>query len=118
MSASDIDLVNAHATSTPTGDAIEARLIEQVFGGRSAVTSTKGVTGHMLGAAGAVEAAFTALSIHHGVVPATANYAAPDADMPDIDLVHGAARHTPVSLAVSNSFGFGGHNAVVVLGSP
>ncbi|WP_405402117.1 beta-ketoacyl-[acyl-carrier-protein] synthase family protein [Streptomyces sp. NBC_01104] len=118
VSASDIDLVNAHATSTPTGDAIEARLVDQVFGGRSAVTSTKGVTGHMLGAAGAVEAAFTALSVHHGVIPATANFGAPDPDMPDIDLVHGAARHTPVSFAVSNSFGFGGHNAVVVLGSP
>ncbi|MFH9044948.1 beta-ketoacyl-[acyl-carrier-protein] synthase family protein [Streptomyces mutabilis] len=113
----DVMLVNAHATSTPQGDAIEARVIERLFGQRAAVTSTKGVTGHMLGAAGAVEAAFTALSIKHGVVPPTANFQAAGADIPEIDIVHGASRHTPVSVAVSNSFGFGGHNAVIVLGS-
>ncbi|WP_308053889.1 beta-ketoacyl-[acyl-carrier-protein] synthase family protein [Streptomyces sp. BV333] len=114
---SDVTLVNAHATSTPQGDGIEARVIERLFGQRAAVTSTKGVTGHMLGAAGAVEAAFTALSIKHGVVPPTANFQAAGAGTPEIDIVHGASRHTPVSVAVSNSFGFGGHNAVIVLGS-
>ncbi|MFF1918799.1 beta-ketoacyl-[acyl-carrier-protein] synthase family protein [Streptomyces sp. NPDC058239] len=114
---SDVTLVNAHATSTPQGDAIEARVIERLFGHNTAVTSTKGVTGHMLGAAGAVEAAFTALSIKQGVIPPTANFQAPGADIPEIDIVHGAPRHTPVSVAVSNSFGFGGHNAVIVLGS-
>lgn len=77
----------------------------------------QGVTGHMLGAAGAVEAAFTALSIERGVIPPTANFGAPGADVAGIDIVHGASRRAPVSLAVSNSFGFGGHNAVVVLGS-
>lgn len=71
----------------------------------------------MLGAAGAVEAAFTALSIERGVIPPTANFGAPGADVAGIDIVHGASRRAPVSLAVSNSFGFGGHNAVVVLGS-
>ncbi|MFJ1678619.1 beta-ketoacyl-[acyl-carrier-protein] synthase family protein [Streptomyces sp. NPDC088251] len=110
--ASDVVLVNAHATGTPQGDAIEARLVERVFGPDTAVTSTKGVTGHMLGAAGAVEAAFTALSVDRGV-----NFHSPGAGAGGIDIVHGAPRHAPVPLAVSNSFGFGGHNAVVVLGS-
>ncbi|TQF07274.1 beta-ketoacyl-[acyl-carrier-protein] synthase family protein [Kitasatospora acidiphila] len=115
--ASDVALVNAHATSTPQGDAIEARLIERVFGRGAAVTSTKGVTGHLLGAAGAVEAGLTALSIAQGVIPPTANFGSADADAADIDIVHGTAREVPVPLAVSNSFGFGGQNAVVVLGS-
>ncbi|WP_175609298.1 beta-ketoacyl-[acyl-carrier-protein] synthase family protein [Streptacidiphilus griseoplanus] len=114
---SDVRLVNAHATSTPQGDAVEARLIERVFGTDAAITSTKGVTGHMLGAAGAVEAALTALSVDQGVIPPTANFEAPDAALPGIDIVHGAPRTVPVPVAVSNSFGFGGHNAVVVLGS-
>ncbi|MFJ2914298.1 beta-ketoacyl-[acyl-carrier-protein] synthase family protein [Streptomyces sp. NPDC087228] len=112
VGASDVVLVNAHATGTPQGDAIEARLVERVFGPDTAVTSTKGVTGHMLGAAGAVEAAFTALSVDRGV-----NFHSAGAGAGGIDIVHGAPRHAPVPLAVSNSFGFGGHNAVVVLGS-
>ncbi|ANP50430.1 3-oxoacyl-[acyl-carrier-protein] synthase II [Streptomyces griseochromogenes] len=116
VGASDVSLVNAHATGTPQGDAVEARLLAGMFGTDTAVTSTKGVTGHMLGAAGAVEAAFTALSIDEGVIPPTANFETPDPDLPEIDLVHGEARHTAVPVAVSNSFGFGGHNAVVVLG--
>ncbi|MFC9132790.1 beta-ketoacyl-[acyl-carrier-protein] synthase family protein [Streptomyces sp. NPDC057099] len=115
-SPADIALVNAHATSTPQGDAVEARLIERVLGQDTAVTSTKGVTGHMLGAAGAVEAACTALSIADGVIPPTANFEAPGPDTGGIDIVHGTARHVPVPVAVSNSFGFGGHNAAVVLG--
>ncbi|MBT2398237.1 beta-ketoacyl synthase [Streptomyces sp. ISL-100] len=117
VDAADVTLVNAHATSTPQGDAVEAGLIERVFGRNTAVTSTKGVTGHMLGAAGAVEAAFTALSIEQGVIPPTANFQAPGPGIAEIDIVHGAPRHAPVSVAVSNSFGFGGHNAVLVLGS-
>ncbi|MGW0885952.1 beta-ketoacyl-[acyl-carrier-protein] synthase family protein [Streptomyces sp. NPDC002671] len=114
---SEVTFVNAHAPSTPQDDAIEARVIERLFGQNAAVTSTKGVTGHLLGAAGAVEAAFTALSIKHGAIPPTANFQAYGAGIPEIDIVHGAPRHTPVSVAVSNSFGFGGHNAVLVLGS-
>ncbi|MCC9311898.1 beta-ketoacyl-[acyl-carrier-protein] synthase family protein [Kitasatospora sp. RB6PN24] len=117
VQASDVALVNAHATSTPQGDAIEARLIERVFGQGTAVTSTKGVTGHLLGAAGAIEAGLTALSIAQGVIPPTANFGSADADAAGIDIVHGTARQAPVPLAVSNSFGFGGQNAVVVLGS-
>ncbi|MFF2025128.1 beta-ketoacyl-[acyl-carrier-protein] synthase family protein [Streptomyces sp. NPDC058171] len=113
----DVRLVNAHATSTPQGDAVEARLVERVFGAGTAVTSTKGVTGHMLGAAGAVEAAFTALSVAHGLIPPTANFSEAGPDIAAIDIVHGAARRTPVPVGVSNSFGFGGHNAVIVLGS-
>ncbi|WP_272899639.1 hypothetical protein [Streptomyces sp. CBMAI 2042] len=116
LSPSDVALVNAHATGTPQGDAVEARLIDRLFGSHTAVTAAKGVTGHMLGAAGAVEAAFTALSIDDGVIPPTANFAERSADVPGIDIVHGAARHAPVPFAVSNSFGFGGHNAVAVLG--
>ncbi|MBX9363390.1 beta-ketoacyl-[acyl-carrier-protein] synthase family protein [Streptomyces sp. WAC04114] len=115
--SSEVTLVNAHATGTGQGDAVEARLIESVFGTEVAVTSTKGVTGHMLGAAGAVEAAFTALSIDQGLIPPTANFETRDPDLPALDIVHGTARPMPVSLAVSNSFGFGGQNAVVVLGS-
>lgn len=114
--SSEVSLVNAHATGTGQGDAVEARLIESVFGTEVSITSTKGVTGHMLGAAGAVEAAFTALSVDRGLIPPTANFETPDPDLPGLDIVHCAARHTPVSVAVSNSFGFGGQNAVVVLG--
>lgn len=117
VGAEEVGLVNAHATSTPQGDAGEARLVERVFGRRTPVTSTKGVTGHMLGAAGAVEAAFTALSLADGVIPPTANFQVAGADVPEIDIVHGEARKARMSVAVSNSFGFGGHNAVVVLGS-
>ncbi|MFI0822570.1 beta-ketoacyl-[acyl-carrier-protein] synthase family protein [Streptomyces sp. NPDC021098] len=116
LDAADIGLVNAHATGTPQGDAVEARLLERVFGDDVAVTSTKGVTGHMLGAAGAVEAAFTALSIRDGLIPPTANFHTPGSDIARVDIVHGNARSAPLSAAVSNSFGFGGHNAVVVLG--
>ncbi|MER6079127.1 beta-ketoacyl-[acyl-carrier-protein] synthase family protein [Streptomyces sp. NPDC001833] len=115
VGASDVALVNAHATSTPQGDAVEAQVIAGLFGSGPAVTATKGVTGHLLGAAGAVEAAFTALSIHQGVIPPIANLAAPETGLPAIDLVRDTPRHTPVPVAISNSFGFGGHNAVVVL---
>ncbi|MCH0561191.1 beta-ketoacyl synthase [Streptomyces sp. MUM 16J] len=117
LGPADVCLVNAHATSTPQGDAVESRLIERVFGGATPVTSTKGVTGHMLGAAGAVEAALTALSVHHGLIPPTANFRARGTDIAAIHIVHGQPRTAAVPVAVSNSFGFGGHNAVVVLGS-
>ncbi|MGQ4441469.1 beta-ketoacyl-[acyl-carrier-protein] synthase family protein, partial [Streptomyces violaceoruber] len=116
VDSSEVTLVNAHATGTGQGDTVEARLIESLFGTRVAVTSTKGVTGHMLGAAGAVEAAFTALSIDQGLIPPTANFENWDPNLPALDIVHGASRPAPVSVAVSNSFGFGGQNAVVVLG--
>ncbi|MFL6127186.1 beta-ketoacyl-[acyl-carrier-protein] synthase family protein [Actinophytocola sp.] len=108
----DVDHVNAHGTSTPLNDEVEAKVVRRMFGDRPAVTSVKGVTGHSLGAAGAIEAACTVLSIETGVVPPTANCADPAVD---IDVVRSKPRRLPVSAAVSNSFGFGGQNAVLVL---
>ncbi|OLF17852.1 3-oxoacyl-ACP synthase [Actinophytocola xanthii] len=114
LSASDVDHVNAHGTSTAAGDAVEARVLRRVFPRRPAVTSVKGVTGHPLGAAGAIEAACTALSISESVVPPTANLESQDPEL-DLDVVRGGPRTVPVAAATSNSFGFGGQNAVLVL---
>ncbi|MFD9903154.1 beta-ketoacyl-[acyl-carrier-protein] synthase family protein [Streptomyces sp. NPDC059063] len=111
---SDVDHVNAHGTSTPMNDVTEGRMLRRVLGTRPAVTSTKGVTGHALAAAGALEAAFTALAIEHGSVPPTANLRRLDPEL-DIDVVSGAPRDLPVEVAVSTSLGFGGHNAALVL---
>jgi 3-oxoacyl-[acyl-carrier-protein] synthase II len=110
----DVDHVNAHGTSTPLNDAAEARLLRRVFGDRPVVTSTKGVTGHALGAAGAIEAAYTVLSIEHGQVPPTANLDSVDPEI-DVDLVQKVPRNLPIEVAASNSFGFGGQNAVLIL---
>jgi dodecanoy-ACP synthase len=109
----DVDHVNAHATSTPLGDLAEARMLRRVFGDRPAVTSTKGVTGHAIGAAGAIEAAYAVLAVRHGVVPPTANLDSLDKEI-DLDVVAGAPRTRRVDVAVSDSFGFGGQNAVLV----
>ncbi len=103
MDPLDIDYINAHGTSTPQNDIGE-------HAARVAVSSTKSMTGHLLGAAGAVEAAYTVLTIHHGVMPPTINYEHPDPEC-DLDYVPNAARHAPVRAALSNSFGFGGTNA-------
>jgi 3-oxoacyl-[acyl-carrier-protein] synthase II len=112
----DIGQVNAHGTSTPLNDAAEAAAISAVFGPHGVpVVSTKGVTGHALGAAGALEAAALVLSIQHELIPPTANTTAPDDDM-DIDLVVGQARPWTPTPAISNNFGFGGHNGSVVIG--
>ncbi|WP_190094409.1 beta-ketoacyl-[acyl-carrier-protein] synthase family protein [Streptomyces melanogenes] len=110
--AQDVDHVNAHGTSTVLNDALESRTIGAVLGPRPAVTSTKGVTGHLLGAAGAVEAIFTALTVESGTIPPCANFAAPSPGI-DVDIVSGAPRHRRVELALSNSFGFGGHNVAL-----
>ncbi|CRK58246.1 3-oxoacyl-[acyl-carrier-protein] synthase, KASII [Alloactinosynnema sp. L-07] len=110
----EVDHVNAHATSTPVGDVTEAATLRKVLGARPVVTSTKGVTGHTLGAAGAIEACFTALALQHGVVPPTANLVDIDPGV-DVDVVAGAPRTLPMRVAISNSFGFGGQNAVLVL---
>jgi 3-oxoacyl-[acyl-carrier-protein] synthase II len=114
--ASDrLDYINAHATSTEVGDAAEARAIERLLGGaagRVAVSSTKGVTGHLLGAAGAIEAVFTVLAIHEGRIPPNANLAQPDAGV-SLDLPT-SARESRVRHALSNSFGFGGTNAALL----
>ncbi|QDQ09657.1 beta-ketoacyl-[acyl-carrier-protein] synthase family protein [Streptomyces spectabilis] len=109
-----VDHVNAHGTSTPLNDLMEARLIRRVFDHRPSVTSVKGVTGHSLGAAGAIEVAVTALTLEKGLVPPTANLTGQDPQI-DLDVVAKAARPADVRVAVSNSFGFGGQNAVVLL---
>lgn len=110
----DITHVNAHGTSTPLNDVAEARTIRHVLGEHPAVTSTKGVTGHSLGAAGAIEAAFSALTVQYGRIPPTANLESQDPDI-DIDVVAKAPRDTKVDAVMSDSFGFGGQNAVLVI---
>jgi 3-oxoacyl-[acyl-carrier-protein] synthase II len=114
LTSGEVDHVNAHGTSTPLNDVTEARVLRRVFGDRPAVTSTKGVTGHALGAAGAIEAAYTVLSVRHGVVPPTANLENQDPKI-DVDVVAKAQRDLPVRAAISNSFGFGGQNAVLAI---
>ncbi len=111
----DVTYINAHGTSTPLNDAAETAAIAAVLGAHAqqvAVSSTKSMTGHMLGAAGAVEAAVCALAIAEGRIPPTVHYATPDPDC-DLDVTPNVGRELQVELALSNSFGFGGHNAVV-----
>jgi 3-oxoacyl-[acyl-carrier-protein] synthase II len=118
LSPADVDYLNAHASSTELGDATETVAIKRALGEEKAaatpVSSIKGATGHCLGAAGAVEAAFTTLTVARDVIPPTINYETPDARC-DLDCVPNQARETPVRVALSNSFGFGGHNAVIAL---
>jgi 3-oxoacyl-[acyl-carrier-protein] synthase II len=106
--------VNAHGTSTKLNDLIEAQALRTLLSGDAAVTSTKGVTGHTLGAAGAIEAALTVLALQHELLPPTANLDQQDPQV-DLDVVTGAPRPAAVDVAMSNSFGFGGHNAVLVV---
>ncbi|MFI0977653.1 beta-ketoacyl-[acyl-carrier-protein] synthase family protein [Streptomyces sp. NPDC021093] len=115
VDAADITHVNAHATSTPVGDAAEAQAIASVFGPRRVpVTANKGVTGHMIAASGAAEAVASLLALAHAVVPPTANTVKVD-DALEIDLVMGRSRALPSGPVLSSSFGFGGHNAALVL---
>lgn len=114
LAPDDVDHVNAHGTSTPLNDVTEARALRRVLGVRAAVTSTKGVTGHALAAAGSMEACFAALAIENGVIPPTANLTDLDPDV-DLDIVSGPARTASIKVAVSTSLGFGGHNAALVL---
>ena len=112
----DVSYINAHGTSTPQGDACETQAIKIVFGDHArklAVSSTKGATGHMLGAAGAVEMAICAKAIQTNIVPPTINYEHPDPQC-DLDYVPNKAREMTVNTAINNSFGFGGHNATLV----
>ncbi len=116
MNPEEISYINAHGTSTPQGDICETRAIKTVFGSHAsklAVSSTKGATGHMLGAAGAVEMAVCAKAIQTGIVPPTINYENPDPQC-DLDCVPNTAREMPVNAIINNSFGFGGHNACLV----
>jgi 3-oxoacyl-[acyl-carrier-protein] synthase II len=113
----EIDYINAHATSTPMGDASETKMLKLALGEENAratpVSGTKGATGHCLGAAGALEATFTTLAIRDGKLPPTINYEVEDPAC-DLDYVPNEPRNATVNIAVSNSFGFGGHNACVV----
>jgi 3-oxoacyl-[acyl-carrier-protein] synthase II len=112
----EISYINAHGTSTPQGDVCETQAIKTVFGGHArklAVSSTKGATGHMLGAAGAVEMAICAKAIETQTAPPTINYEVPDPEC-DLDYVPNTARSMPINAVVNNSFGFGGHNATVI----
>jgi 3-oxoacyl-[acyl-carrier-protein] synthase II len=116
LTAADIGHVNAHGTSTDLNDSAEAEAIRKVFGDAAPpVTSTKGVTGHLIGAAGAVEAIVALHAARTGVVPPTANHHRLGDDVPEIDVVHGEPRTIGAAPALSNSFGFGGHNASLVL---
>lgn len=111
----EVDYINAHGTSTPVNDAVESHAIEAVFGPqtqRISISSTKGVTGHCLGAAGAIEAVYSILALQRGVVPPTANLNTPDPNC-RLDYTPREARERPLRYAISNSFGFGGHNACI-----
>ncbi len=114
----DVDYVNAHGTSTPLGDVQETAAIKAVFGGHAgslAVSSTKSMTGHLLGAAGAVESIVCILALSHGILPPTINYENPDPEC-DLDCVPNQARAHDLRYALNNSFGFGGHNVALIFG--
>jgi 3-oxoacyl-[acyl-carrier-protein] synthase II len=116
ISAAQVQHLNAHATSTPIGDLGELAAIKALFGAdnKIAVTSTKSATGHLLGAAGGIEAIFTLLAIRDQIVPATLNFDNPDPAAQGVDIVHGQARPMAIEYALSNGFGFGGVNASVL----
>lgn len=117
IGVADVDYINVHGTSTPLNDSCETAAIRTTFGAhadRMMVSSTKSMTGHLMGAAGAVEAIFTALTLKDGFVPATIGYQVPDPAC-DLDIVPNQGREADVKVALSNSLGFGGHNAVLVL---
>lgn len=116
LQVTDIDYINAHGTSTPLNDKSETAAIKTVFGEQAykiPVSSTKSMTGHLLGASGAVEAVFCILAMREGVIPATINYQTPDPEC-DLDYVPNQPRNAKIEHAMSNSFGFGGHNATLV----
>ena len=116
IAPSEVDYINAHGTSTEYNDANETQAIKKVFGEHAfkvAVSSTKSMTGHLLGAAGAVEGVFSVLALRHGIIPPTINYENPDPGC-DLDYVPNQARRAAIRVALSNSFGFGGTNACVI----
>ena len=116
IAPTEVDYINAHGTSTEYNDANETQAIKKVFGEHAfklAVSSTKSMTGHLLGAAGAVEGVFSVLALRHGIIPPTINYENPDPDC-DLDYVPNHARRADIRVVLSNSFGFGGTNACVI----
>jgi len=118
MKPEDIDYINVHGTSTPLGDISEARAILNLFGEHAFkmnISSTKSMTGHLLGAAGAVEAIASILAIRNNIVPPTINFTTPDPEInPGLNLTFNKAQHRVVNVALSNTFGFGGHNFSVI----
>jgi nodulation protein E len=115
MAPEEVGYINAHGTGTPGNDPVESRAIREVFGAHAdnlAVSSTKSMHGHALGAAGALEAIATVLALHHGILPPTANYNERDPEC-DLDYIPNQPRTQQVEAALSNSFAFGGLNAVV-----
>jgi 3-oxoacyl-[acyl-carrier-protein] synthase II len=114
----DVDAINTHGTSTPLGDVAELKAITRVFGDHAKninINSTKSMTGHLLGAAGAIEAIASILSMQHGIVPPTINHTTVDENIdPNLNLTLNKAQKRTVNVAMSNTFGFGGHNACVV----
>jgi 3-oxoacyl-(acyl-carrier-protein) synthase len=116
LSPEEVDLVSAHGTSTPLGDMHETMALKRVFGAhayRVPISATKSMTGHLLGAAGALQAVITVMAIREGIIPPTINYTTPDPQC-DLDYVPNVARRAPIRVALSNSFGFGGHNVALV----
>ena len=116
LNPDEVDYINAHGTSTPAGDAIETRAVKGALGahaGKVAISSTKSMIGHLLGAAGGVEAVFSVLAIHDNVAPPTINLEEPD-DECDLDYVPNQAREMPINVSMSNSFGFGGTNGTLI----
>ena len=117
LNPEDVDYVNAHGTSTPLNDLYETMAIKTAFGDHAKqlmVSSTKSMTGHLLGAAGGIEAVYSLLAMDRGVVPPTINYEEPDEEL-DLDYVPNQAREAKVNVAISNSFGFGGTNATLLM---
>jgi 3-oxoacyl-[acyl-carrier-protein] synthase II len=120
MSSTDISVINAHGTSTPANDATETLAIKSVFGDHAyeiPASSTKSMTGHLLGGAAAIEAVASILTIRDGIIPPTINYTTPDPEC-DLDYVPNEARESEVSSVMSNSFGFGGHNVALIFARP
>jgi len=117
LGTDDIDYINAHGTSTELNDKVETKAIKMAFGEERArkimISSTKSMTGHLLGAAGGIESAVCALALKEGVVPPTINYETPDPEC-DLDYVPNTARQVPIGACLNNSFGFGGHNACIL----
>ena len=116
LKAEDVNYINAHGTGTPAGDMFEVRAVKRALGEaarRIPLSSTKSVTGHLLGAAGAVEAIWCVMALRQGRLPPTINYHAPDPEC-DLDFVPNAPRSADVRIALSNAFGFGGHNSMLL----